>query len=113
MLGTFIYNSLKKDLFFAGFHHLGFAIALAAAFAVWLFMEKTVWGFEIRAVGFNPKAASFAGVSINAAVLGTALISGGAAGMSEVTGLKGYLTLDLSPGFGCTGTAVPMPAQTP
>ena len=44
----------------------------------------------------------------------TALISGGLAGLagvSEVAGLKGYLTLDLSPGFGYTGIAVAMLAQ--
>jgi simple sugar transport system permease protein len=42
------------------------------------------------------------------------MISGGLAGMagvSETAGLKGYLTLDLSPGFGYTGIAVAMLAQ--
>ena len=40
-----------------------------------------------------------------------ALLSGGMAGMAGVTetaGLKGYLTLDLSPGFGYAGIAVAM-----
>ncbi|GIT07986.1 MAG: hypothetical protein CM1200mP30_16160 [Pseudomonadota bacterium] len=44
----------------------------------------------------------------------TAFISGGPgglAGYSEVTGLKGNLTLDLSPGFGYTGIVVAMLAQ--
>ena len=94
--------------------HLGFAIALAAAVAVWAFMAMTVWGYEIRAVGHNPKAANFAGISVNSTMVKTALISGGLAGMagvSEVAGLKGYLTLDLSPGFGYAGIAVAMLAQ--
>ena len=94
--------------------HLGFVVAIAAAVAAWLLMTKTVWGFEIRAVGFNASAARFAGISINATVIRTALISGGLAGMagvSEVAGLKGYLTLDLSPGFGYAGIAVAMLAQ--
>jgi len=94
--------------------HLGFVIALAAALVVWLLMTMTVWGYEIRAVGHNAEAASFAGISINRTVLRTALISGGLAGMagvSEVAGLKGYLTLDLSPGFGYAGIAVAMLAQ--
>ncbi len=41
----------------------------------------------------------------------TALLSGGLAalaGFSEVAGLKGHLTLDLSPGFGYTGIIVAM-----
>ena len=91
--------------------HLGFLIAVGAAVLVWLLMTRTVWGYEIRAVGYNPEAAAFAGISINGTVLRTALISGGLAGMagvSEVAGLKGYLTLDLSPGFGYAGIAVAM-----
>ena len=91
--------------------HFGFVLALAAAVIVWLLITRTVWGFEIRAVGHNPEAASFAGISLSGTVLRTALLSGGLAGMagvSEVAGLKGYLTLDLSPGFGYAGIAVAM-----
>lgn len=94
--------------------HLGFVIAVGTAVAVWLFMKMTVWGYEIRAVGYNAEGAAFAGISVNATVLRTAIISGGLAGLagvSEVAGLKGYLTLDLSPGFGYAGIAVAMLAQ--
>ncbi len=94
--------------------HLGFAIAVITALLVWLFMKLTVWGYEIRAVGYNADGAAFAGISVNATVIRTAMISGGLAGMagvSEVAGLKGYLTLDLSPGFGYAGIAVAMLAQ--
>ena len=44
-------------------------------------------------------------------LFGVAAISGalaGLAGVSEVAGLKGYLTADLSPGFGYTGIVVAM-----
>ncbi len=91
--------------------HLGFILALITAVLVWLFMEKTVWGFEIRAVGFNANAGRFAGMPVTAAVIRTALISGGLAamaGVSELCGVKGYLTTDLSPGFGYTGIVVAM-----
>ena len=94
--------------------HFGFVVALVAAVIAWLLMSHTVWGYEIRAVGHNQEAASFAGISINATFLRTAMISGGLAGIagvSEVAGLKGYLTLDLSPGFGYAGIAVAMLAQ--
>ena len=94
--------------------HFGFVIAIAAAILIWLLMKLTVWGYEIRAVGHNAQAAAFAGISVNATVLRTALISGGLAGIagvSEVAGLKGYLTLDISPGFGYAGIAVAMLAQ--
>lgn len=91
--------------------HAGFLVALASAVGAWVLMRFTVWGYEIRAVGANPEAARFAGVPVNRTIVRTALISGGLAGMAgvcELIGLKGYLTLDLSPGFGYTGIVVAM-----
>ena len=91
--------------------HAGFLVALASAVLTWVLMRFTVWGYEIRAVGANPEAARFAGVPVNRTIIRTALISGGLAGMAgvcELIGLKGYLTLDLSPGFGYTGIVVAM-----
>ncbi len=94
--------------------HYGFVFAIIAAVLVWALMRFTVWGYQIKAVGLNASAAAFSGISINATIFRTAMISGGLAGLagvSEVAGLKGYLTLDLSPGFGYTGIAVAMLAQ--
>jgi simple sugar transport system permease protein len=70
-----------------------------------------VWGYEIRAVGENASAARYAGIPVNATMIRVALISGGLAGLAgvgEVAGLKGYLTADLSPGFGYAGIVVAM-----
>jgi general nucleoside transport system permease protein len=94
--------------------HAGFVIALIAAIVVWIVDRKHVLGFEMRAVGHNARAANFAGISVNRVLAKTALLSGGLAGLagwSEVTGLKGNLTLDLSPGFGYTGIVVAMLAM--
>jgi general nucleoside transport system permease protein len=94
--------------------HLGFIIAIAAALIVWVIDRKSALGYEMRAVGFNPRAANFAGIPVNIVLLKTALLSGGLAGLagfSEVAGLKGNLTLDLSPGFGYTGIVVAMLAM--
>ncbi len=91
--------------------HWGFGLALLAAIGVWVLQTRTTLGFEIRAVGQNAQAARFAGVPVNRVLLKTALLSGGLAalaGFSEVSGLKGNLTLDLSPGFGYTGIIVAM-----
>lgn len=91
--------------------HWGFGLALLAAVGVWVLQTRTTLGFEIRAVGQNAQAARFAGVPVNRVLLKTALLSGGLAalaGFSEVAGLKGNLTLDLSPGFGYTGIIVAM-----
>lgn len=91
--------------------HWGFALAIIAAIAVWVIQTRTTLGFEIRAVGQNPEAARFAGMPVKAVLVKTALLSGGLAalgGWSEVAGLKGHLSSDLSPGFGYTGIIVAM-----
>jgi simple sugar transport system permease protein len=91
--------------------HWGFVLGIAAAAVTWAVMARTTLGFEMRAVGENRAAAAFAGIPVNAVLLKTALLSGGLAalaGFSEVAGLKGSLTLDLSPGFGYTGIIVAM-----
>jgi ABC-type uncharacterized transport system permease subunit len=94
--------------------HYGFVLALAAAVGVWIVMKRTALGFEMRAVGHNPEAARFAGIQVNRVLMKTALMSGGLAalaGFSEVAGLKGNLTLDLSPGYGYSGIVVAMLAM--
>jgi simple sugar transport system permease protein len=91
--------------------HWGLVIGLVSALLVWLMVKKTVLGFEIKAVGENKPAARFAGIPVNATMLKVALISGGLAGLagvSEVAGVKGYLSGDLSPGFGYSGIVVAM-----
>lgn len=107
-------NGVLPALLAKGRLHAGLIVALLAAVLVWAVMRFTVLGYEIKAVGFNTKAAEFSGINVNKTVIYTALISGGLAGIagvSEVAGLKGYLTLDLSPGFGYTGVAVAMLAR--
>ncbi|HWK68695.1 MAG TPA: ABC transporter permease [Rhizobiaceae bacterium] len=94
--------------------HYGFVLALLSALAVWVVMKKTALGYEMRAVGHNREAARFAGIPVNPVLAKTALLSGGLAalaGFSEVAGLKGNLTLDLSPGYGYSGVVVAMLAM--
>jgi simple sugar transport system permease protein len=94
--------------------HLGFVIAIIAAIVVWIITKKTKLGYEMRAVGHNPEGARFVGIPVNLVLMKTALLSGGLAalaGFSEVSGLKGNLTLDLSAGYGYTGIVVAMLAM--
>jgi simple sugar transport system permease protein len=70
-----------------------------------------VLGFDIRALGANPRAAAFAGVPITRTVVAVALLSGGLAGLAgaiEVAGRTSYLTLDMSPGYGYSGIVIAM-----
>ena len=91
--------------------HSGLIIALVCALAAQFMLARSVWGFKLRAVGENAAASRHAGINVNRSLMSVALVSGalaGMAGVSEVVGLKGYLTADLSPGFGYSGIVVAM-----
>ncbi len=91
--------------------HLGFVVALAMSVVVWLIQTRSTFGLEVRAVGLNPRAATFAGVSLPRVLVRVACLSGGLAGLAgaiEVLGVKTYVTTDLSPGFGYAGIVVAM-----
>jgi simple sugar transport system permease protein len=94
--------------------HWGLLIALALAAVVWIIDRFSAFGFEMRAVGANARAAAFAGMPVQAVVLKTALLSGALAGLAgciEVMGRAGYVTLDMSPGYGYSGIVIAMLAQ--
>jgi general nucleoside transport system permease protein len=91
--------------------HAGFVIAVVLALAVAVIDGYSVLGFAAQAVGFNIRAARFAGIPIERVLVYVALMSGGLAGIGgalEVIGLKGYVTLDMSPGYGYAGIIVAM-----
>jgi simple sugar transport system permease protein len=91
--------------------HTGLLGAVALALALWALMKYTVLGFDIRALGANPRAAAFAGVPVTRTVVMVALLSGGLAGLAgaiEVAGRTSYLTLDMSPGYGYSGIVIAM-----
>ncbi|MDE1996898.1 MAG: ABC transporter permease, partial [Rhizobiaceae bacterium] len=94
--------------------HIGFAIAIALAIIVYLIQSRTVFGIQSRAAGLNPSGAVFAGVPLARTLVKAACLSGGLAGLAgaiEVMGVKGYVTTDLSPGFGYSGIVVAMLAN--
>jgi len=91
--------------------HTGLLLALALATALWALLRFTTLGFEIRAVGANPRAAAFAGMPVTATMVKVALLSGALAGLAgavEVAGRTGYVTLDMSPGYGYGGIVIAM-----
>lgn len=89
--------------------HLGVPISFIAAIFVWWLMERTTAGFAIKAVGANPRAASYAGFSVNRVLITAALVSGalaGLAGAGEVGGVRYQVTSDLSSGYGYAGIVI-------
>ncbi len=91
--------------------HTGFVWAVGLAILVMLINRHTALGYEMRMVGSNPEAAIFQGMPVSKIILKTAMLSGGLAGLAglfEVAGRTGYLTLDMSPGYGYTGIVIAM-----
>jgi ABC-type uncharacterized transport system permease subunit len=91
--------------------HMGFAIALIAALLVYLLLTRTSLGYEIRAIGFNPKASRFKGIDVNRTIVLVMFISGGIAGLAgagEIFGVHYRLKPDISVGFGFIGIIIAM-----
>ena len=91
--------------------HSGLPAALLAALLLWALLKFTTHGFEIRAVGANARAAAFAGMPVGWVTVKVALLSGALAGLAgavEVAGRAGYVTLDMSPGYGYSGIVIAM-----
>ena len=89
--------------------HWGIVIAIVAAIAVsWLLFRSTK-GFEFRAVGFNPRAARYAGMSISWSIVLSMAIAGGLAGLAGASVMLGgskTLSPGFSPGYGFDGIVV-------
>ena len=92
----------------------GFVLALiAAAFVSWLLFRSTL-GFEFRAVGLNPSAARYAGMSISRTLILTMAICGGLAGLAgatEILGVNKALTPASRPATASTGSRSPCSAR--
>jgi len=89
--------------------HLGLAFAIVAAVFIWLVLGRTKWGYEIRVIGENPRAATYAGISLMRNIILVMVLSGGLAGlagMAEVSGISHRLQKGLTVGYGYTAIIV-------
>lgn len=76
--------------------HYGIIIALFIAVIMWLVIEKTTLGYEIKSVGFNPDASKYAGMNVKRNIILSMVISGafaGLAGAMEGLGTFGYMSV--------------------
>ena len=69
---------------------LGIVIALIAAFAVKFIFDKTVFGFELKAVGTSRRCARYIGVNVRRSIVLSMAFSGIFAGLAGVTYYLGY-----------------------
>ena len=89
--------------------HLGLVFALVATAIMSVVVSRTRWGYEMRLIGDNARAARYAGIDIAKYVIVVFVISGalgGLAGMSEVSGVVHRLQDRISPGYGFTAIII-------
>lgn len=89
--------------------NLAFLLAILACILVYVFLWKTKWGYELRAVGVNPSAAEYGGISVARNVVLAMSLSGmlaGMVGINEVLGYRYRYYDGFSAGYGFTGIAV-------
>jgi len=83
--------------------NVGLLLSLAVVAAGWVFLRKSLAGYQMRVAGLAPAAANYAGISSSRTVWLGMLISGGCAGLAgvgEVAGPIGQLLPVVSPGYG-------------
>jgi len=70
--------------------HYGFFLAIAALIVFWVVLNRTTLGYEVRAVGFNPDAAAYGGISVKKNFFLAMAISGSFAGLAVGTDIFGW-----------------------
>ena len=89
--------------------HIGLLIALAAAVVYYFVLNRSKWGYEVRAIGDGPKAALYAGINVKKNIVLVMAVSGaliGLGGAIEVSGLSHRLETTISSGYGFTAVII-------
>ena len=81
--------------------HLGIVVALLAAYGVYWLLFKTTLGYQFRAVGYNPRGAKYAGMSVTWLIVGVMAVAGALAGLAGSDRVLGVLHRG-TPGFAGT-----------
>ena len=87
----------------------GIILAVLAAVAVWWLVDRSVFGFRLRAVGGNPAAARTAGMAVGGVTTAVMVVAGGLAGLAgaaQILGTNSALTGDIDAGIGFDGITV-------
>jgi general nucleoside transport system permease protein len=86
--------------------HAGVILAVLLAIAVYIFLWRTTIGYRIRAVGLNPDASRYAGISVPFYQALSLTLAGGFAGLAgavEIMGVHHRILENITSGYGFTG----------
>jgi ABC-type uncharacterized transport system permease subunit len=89
--------------------NVGIFLALAVAVILYLVLQHTLWGFEVRVIGDSPKAARAAGMKIERNIVLVLALAGGLAGLAgftEASGIEHRLSPHTALGYGYTAILV-------
>jgi len=70
--------------------HIGLFVALGALVVYWVVLNRSTLGYEVRAVGFNPEAAAYGGISVSRSYILAMAISGAFAGVAGAMAPLGW-----------------------
>ncbi len=110
-LGKFLPQIANPTSYLVDF---GIIIALLALVVYWFLISRTTFGYEVRVIGQNPKAARYAGISVNRNIIVVMAIAGAFSGLAGAVRLMGQFPYELigstfrldSVGFDAIGVAL-------
>lgn len=106
-----------SNIFDGSYINLGIFLAIIAVIIIWFILNKTVLGYELKAVGFNRYGAEYAGMPVNRNIVISMMIAGalaGLAGVIQYTGNASIIQIGVMPSQGFDGIAVALlGANTP
>ncbi|MFB7139490.1 ABC transporter permease [Gottfriedia sp. NPDC056225] len=98
-----------SSLFGDSYINFGLFVAVIMVIVISFIINRTVLGYELKAVGYNRSAAEYAGISVNRNVILSMMISGGLAGLAGVVQFAGnssLIQIGVLPTEGFDGIAV-------
>ena len=110
MASQFILKSVNSESPF----NFSFYLAIILAVVIWIFLYRTIWGFELRATGQNEEASQVSGINTQLYKILSLTLAGafaGLVGLNEVIAFSGKFRLGFSADFGFIGIAVALLAR--
>jgi len=102
-------SSANNELIAGSGMHWGVVAAFIAVIFAYVALSRHIFGFQVKLSGQSPRAATFAGINPGRLILICMGLSGalaGLAGLFEVTGPSGQISIDFNVGYGFTAIIV-------